>query len=973
MTSFGPVSQELAQQLQEQVQRHKLIIWLDAGNHYSAFADQLIQQRADGRLNYDVKAFRGSYLELLLELQDLTSGVGKKPLVIHLPGFNMTNVTTTPMLELYLAGTVFQKALPTLITDAAATKLPADQIASFLSKDELSLKEADDWLLSSLADDGSGLTGHLRSLNLTILIQDLLSVDGFVPGKLKQAASAAERQQIASEVTQRLASLTGAPSNWLSEHVDLSQIRPADIASNAVSWALCVEYVVDLTRPPIQEELKAVQTLPDAVRNECCRLARDLRQNRPEFYRSTALDTQDRLDIERREAVAEDLGRIDTFPFEEEKILRAAIDAIAEQKWDRAIQWAEHRTEDQSFWQRGDASRGDAWKLVSAAAEVGLAIHRAGPTLGAVSSLDAALERYTQVGSRVDLAHRRMEQIKTKRLLPGVQEFESLKEMIGALRHQWRAWADRWACDFNAACQQHGFLPRRELQQRRLFDDVVRSSVQQSDVTALFLIDGMRYEMALELYEELAGTPTTTLKLDARFAELPTVTEVGMNVLAAVSSGNRLQLALNGDRIQGFSTGTFRVNDPKSRQRAMKDRVGGSKCPWFTLQEVLERSKASLQNAIRGARLLIVESKEIDRSGHAGSGLSQFSQTLQEIKAAWRLLRDAGVQSFVLTSDHGFLFFPQVEQTTQTYGRVIDPNGRHVISSGPSGHPNEVSVPLRSLDYDCEDLHVIFPASTVPFDRGSSVQHFVHGGNSFQERVIPVMTILHAAPRGSKQEKYVVKAEAGQAAFGMHRLRATLLLDKAVLGLEFGGELVELGLQVLDGENVRVEIQEVSGGGRLEANTIVATVGQEFEVFFKLTGSVDQRVRVQLAHTTGIADVTPGVVSERYQVSIVQNVHAVKPAVTIVKPDDSGKGKESSVEKPKWLMELPSDEIRAVFAHIEMHGVITESEVATKLGGPRAVRRFSSQFDTLAKQAPFAIRIESVNGVKRYLKEGGAS
>ena len=969
-TSFGPVSQELAQQLQEQVQQHKLIIWLVSANHYSAFADQLMQQRADGRLNYDVKAFRGSYLELLLELQDLTGGVSKKPLVIHLPGFNTTNVTTTPMLELYLAGTEFEKKMLTLITDAAATKLPADQIVSFLSKDELSLKDADDWLLSSLADDGSGLTGHLRSLNLTILIHDLLTPEGFVPSQLKAAASAAERQQIASEVTQRLASLTGAPSNWLITHVDLSQIRPADIASNAVIWALCVEYVDDLTRPPIQEDLKAVQTLPDAVRNECCRLARDLRQNRPDFYRSTALDTQDRLDIERREAVAEDLGRIDTFPFEEEKILRAAIAAIAEQKWDRAIQWAEHRTEDQSFWQRGDASRGDAWKLVSAAAELGLAIHRAGPTLGVVSSLDAALERYTQVGSRVDLAHRRMEQIKTKRLLPGVQEFELLKEMIGALRHQWRAWADRWACDFNAVCQQHGFLPRRELQQRRLFDDVVRSSVQ-SAVTALFLIDGMRYEMALELYEELAGTPTT-LKLDARFAELPTVTEVGMNVLAAVSSGNRLQLALNGDRIQGFSTGSFRVNDPKSRQRAMKDRVGGSKCPWFTLQEVLERPKASLQNAIRGARLLVVESKEIDRSGHAGSGLSQFSQTLQEIKAAWRLLRDAGVKSFVITSDHGFLFFPQVEQATQTYGRVIDPNGRHVISLGPSGHPNEVSVPLRSLDYDCEDLHVIFPASTVPFDCGSKVQHFVHGGNSFQERVIPVMTILHAAPRGSKPEKYHVRAVADEPVLGMHRLKAALLLDKAVLGLEFG-EPVELGLQVLDGEDVRVEIQEVSGGGRLEANTIVATVGQEFEVFFRLTGTVDQRVRVQLAHTTGIADVTPGVVSERYQVSIVQNAHAAKPAATTVKPDDSGKGKESSVEKPKWLMELPSDEIRAVFAHLEMHGVITESEVATKLGGPRAVRRFSSQFDTLAKQAPFAIRIESVNGVKRYIKEGGAS
>ena len=971
-TSFGPVSQELAQQLQEKVQREKLIIWLDPASHYTEFADQLMRHRADGRLNYDVKGFRGSYLELLLELQDLTSGSSKKPLLIHLPGFDKQNIRSTPMLELYLAGTEFEKVLTSLVTDAAATNLPADQINSYLSKDGLTLKDADHWLQSSLADDGAGLAGHLRSLNLTILIHDLLSTDGFVPGKLKEAGTKAQRQQIAIEVTQRLASLTGAPQNWLSEYVDLSQIRPADIASNAVSWALCVEYVTDLTRPPIQEELKSVLSLPAPVRDQCCRLARDLRMNRTEFYRSTALDTQDRLKIEKDNASADDLGRIDTFPFEEEKILLAAIHAIEENHWDKAIQWAEHRTEDQSFWQRGDSSRGDAWKLVTAAAELGLAIRQAGQSLGEVSGLSAALDRYTSSGCRVDLAHRRMEQIRTKCLLPGVQEFERLKLMIGSVRHQWRAWADRWARDFNAACQKHGFLPARELQQRRLFDDVVRTSVQ-SDVTALFLIDGMRYEMAVELLEELTGTPTTTLKLEARFAELPTVTEVGMNVLAAVSSGHKLQPAITDGSIKGFSSGSFRVNDPKSRQRSMKDRVGGSKCPWLTLQDVLERSKSSLKQGISGARLVVVESKEIDSAGHAGSGLNQFSQTLQEIKAAWRLLRDAGVQSFVITSDHGFLFFPQIEQTTQTHGRTIDPHGRHVISDVSAGYEDEISVSLRSLDYECDDLHLIFPASTVPFDRGSRVQHFVHGGNSFQERVVPVMTILHAAPRKTSRDKYQIHAEPAQAAFGMHRIKATLHLDKSVLGLEFGGgEMIELGLQVLDAEDVQVELKEVTGGSRLEGNSVMAAVGQEFELFFRLNSPNDQRVRVQLVHTSGVADVTPGVLSERYQVSVSQNSQAVKPVV-VERPRRTTPEREPAPEAPAWLMELPSDEIRSVFAHLETHGVITETEIATKLGGPRAFRRFSGQFDALAKQAPFTIRIESVNGVKRYLKEGGAS
>jgi hypothetical protein len=213
-----------------------------------------------------------------------------------------------------------------------------------------------------------------------------------------------QQRKIVEEVTQRLANLTGAPTEWLHQHLKEGETRAADIATNAVSWALCVEYVVDLVRRPIQAELKVIESLSDAVRNECCRLARDLRQHRPEFYRSTALDTQDRLRDERKSPAAEDLGQIDTFPFEEEVILRASIDALGRRQWQKAIDWAEQRSDEQSFWQRDDPSRSDAWKLVLQAAALGQAIAQAGPSLGDVGSLESALARYVELGSRVDLA-----------------------------------------------------------------------------------------------------------------------------------------------------------------------------------------------------------------------------------------------------------------------------------------------------------------------------------------------------------------------------------------------------------------------------------------------------------------------------------------------------------------------------------------------------------------------------------------
>ena len=97
--------------------------------------------------------------------------------------------------------------------------------------------------------------------------------------------------------------------------------------------------------------------------------------------------------------------------------------------------------------------------------------------------------------------------------------------------------------------------------------------------------------MGEELFRQMEGTPATTATLRPRLAELPTVTEVGMNVLAPVARNGRLQVSLAGDAggVQGFQAGEFRVCDPETRKRAMHDRVGGATCPWLTLDEVVSR------------------------------------------------------------------------------------------------------------------------------------------------------------------------------------------------------------------------------------------------------------------------------------------------------------------------------------------------------------------------------------------------
>ena len=74
-----------------------------------------------------------------------------------------------------------------------------------------------------------------------------------------------------------------------------------------------------------------------------------------------------------------------------------------------------------------------------------------------------------------------------------------------------------------------------------------------------------------------------------------------------------------------------------------------------------------------------------------------------------------------------------------------------------------------------------------------------------------------------------------------------------------------------------------------------------------------------------------------------------------------------------WLEVFPDPGVRQVFQHIENFGGVNEADATQMLGGPTKFRRFSRKFEEYAEQAPFAVRIDTSSGQKRYVREGGSS
>ncbi|MGY1900768.1 BREX-6 system phosphatase PglZ [Nocardia gipuzkoensis] len=954
----GPVSAGLEADLRSWVRRHGVVVWLDQAGHYDGFVDHLMELRGSGALPYEVRAFRGSHLSLMMTLEGVASGSEKIPLVIHLPGFTEESVRSTPLLEYYAAGVRYRKSLDTLVTEAAAGRVRPDQIASFKAQPGMTLAGADAWLSALLDDTGGGFAAQLRAMKPTAVFDDLLT-EGFVAGRIGQIDNE-------DAVWERFGAWLGLPGSWRDTTLPPSRPRAEDMAFAAASWTLCVEYVGDLKRAPVSKYLALVADLPGPVIETCRAVAAHLRERHATFYQRTADETEALLTDEVDAAQAEDLGKIDTFRFEEDTVLKAALVALDRTAYDLAGEWADMRVHPKptstSFWLRDDPARQSAWQLIRDAACLGQTIAGAGTRIGVGMSdgggLEAAVSAYVQRGAAVDRAHRQLEQRRMALLYPQLPEFEALRTRLDGMRRAWREWADAWAREFNALCKAHGFLPGISQRQRTLFDQVVKPLTQEAGTTAYFVVDALRFEMGEELYRQMEGTPATTVLLKPRLAELPTVTEVGMNVLAPVEKNGRLHVSMASDigGVQGFQTGEFRVSDPETRKRAMHDRVGGGTCPWLTLEEVVSRDSTSLKRSVAQARLVVVHSQEIDNAGEKGVGPAVFDHVMQKLRAAWRLLRDAGVRRFVFTSDHGFLLLDDSAISAQAHGRRVDPQRRHVFSPVAADHAGEVRVALADLGYEGANGHVMFPETTAVFDTGRRSMSFVHGGNSLQERVIPVLTVVHRAAAGGSDVQYGIKAEAREGVSGMHCIEAQVEV-LAQRSLDFGGpKNVELALRVPDLDGVQVELCQIRGQARITGGVVVATVGERFELFFRLSGAVDARALVEIHHPSALADVVPCIPDARFTVTATRA--PVSPAARI------------GASKASWLEELTESGVRQVFEHLAAHGTVTENEAATILGSPRALRRFALEFEKYARKAPFNVRIDVVAGVKRYVREG---
>lgn len=935
MSAAPPVTSALEQRVLSELQSKRLVVWLDAEGAFTEFAGRLAERAKAKQFPASVVGFRGSFLEVMLELRGLASTIDKPPLLVHLPGFNTDSVRKTPVLEVYEAAAPLQIRLDTHVREAANGRLPLPEIERFLAQPGLTLDSADAWLAQA---GGTGTNAAVEWVNA-------LEPAEFLAHLASPASSSSTEMRTATR--RRAETLFGTTTQWM----DAWGSHHEDEAEAIIAWLLCVEYAFDLREAPKRSELAALRALPPPMVKRCQAQAARLRREQPEPYRAWALSVEAWLGPTETELDPRLLGRIDTFRFEALSIYRGAVRALAQADYVQVQSWAEAHEESAGFWVQQEQPRRWAWSLIADAARLGLALKKAEHPLKGAENLDAAVSGYVGVAADVDRAHRVFEQRFSSLYGPLLPELTALDEAFEKVRFAHDDWSKRLAAEFNAVCRKGGALPPPELQQRGLFEEVVAPLLKGGERTALFVLDALRFEMALELRDELAAAGLQ-FDLRARLAELPTITAVGMNVLAPVVRDGRLAPVLKAGRFEGFRTGETTVARPADRVKAMGLRAG-KQTRGMSLSEVRETPAEKLKNQVAQCHLLVVHGTEIDDAGETGLGVDVFEKVLRDVVTARHQLEAAGITHFVFTSDHGFLLGRG--RKAQVFGSRGEAQRRYVYSDTDRTDPGHLTVSLSSLGYDGTGV-LLFRDDTDEFKVASGPGAFTHGGNSLQERVIPVLKIWRKRPSAEVPLRIGLVCERLEPVMGIQRLKVRAQ-PLGQTSLSFSAGLVDVLVAVPQRSDIRVVVKDVSGGGAsAHAGGLRLDAGKAewAEVFFVLEGTSGERLQVELSV---LNDPTSTARPDAfYPVSFVGGPASV---VTAAAPTPTAAG---------WAERLGDVDAGKVFDYLEKHNALTEAEMVGLLGNARKARAFAARFDGFLERLTFEVEvIVGVDG-KQYRK-----
>lgn len=272
----------------------------------------------------------------------------------------------------------------------------------------------------------------------------------------------------------------------------------------------------------------------------------------------------------------------------------------------------------------------------------------------------------------------------------------------------------------------------------------------------VIISDGLRYEVAQELYYEMAKSRHEA-SIDAMLTMLPSETEY-------------TKCALLPHQSLRYADNTMLVDDQHlsgmaERIKQIRKFVPNAHC--VSMRDVLQNSKEQNRELVK-YDLLVVFQDVIDHTGHDDDPetLTQACElTISELEKAVRKLHDANSNSIWITSDHGFLFNdfeladPNKLKPIEDKTTILEKTSRYILSTSDEPFHAIMRFPLEEVSGMKGDINVALPMGAIRIKAPGASYKYAHGGASLQEMIIPV---LHSRNKDENKKEKVGVTILGQ-------------------------------------------------------------------------------------------------------------------------------------------------------------------------------------------------------------------
>lgn len=826
-----PFHDYLCDQLDDMLNKRGIVVFYDPRREFEPFFDRDLQETGTGydglprvfvkgRLTF-VARHEGSFFALRKAVEPIADLDKPEPLILYLPGVERHRQASV-LMELEKGGATYEPQLKRLALNVLRKRFTDGQIDEMLRPASVSYDDIVSFLHQGEEDtSASVLRTIFDGAQSEALITRWLADED-------KDQTIAEKDAVV-ELFKLIEARLGLP---VADNASVTETR-----EKVLRYALVGEFRSDLVEcdPP-----QSVAMVPEPPSNEHVErlrnLAESLRRGHAERYVTLANKVEAGLGLGKANIDAGHLGNIDTFRFEERALLAHAGELICARDYKKALGIVAGRS--RSFWIDRDVRRQTQWEACRLMAELGREIAKVGPALSKGNGNSAKwVQAYTSEDGwfRVDELQRRLETWVAK-----MDEEPETEGSLAVVRRGHEELLKKMADGFAKVLGEAAWTVPGALHQTRVYPEVVQNM---GGRVAYFFVDAMRFEMGVELARQLKGTKDLTIR--PAIAALPTITPVGMAALlpgasasfSVVERKSKLAASIEGTEMSGLSE---RLKFLKAKVPDVVD---------IALGKVLSSSPSKLNKSIGNASLVVVRSQEIDALGENVDELTAraaMEGVIGNVARAVRKLASAGIESFVVTADHGHQFSVRKDDDMKTDNPGGDTVGIHRrcwIGHGGTTPLGTVRVSGAELGYDT-NLDFVFPTGLGVFKSGGGLS-FHHGSVSLQELVIPVVS-LRIPLKDSKIPQGRTAKISGAPAAITNRTFAVQVRVRGQLDL-WGGTDETVATRVIlvsDGEQVGQAGLALGGDLDRAAGVLEVSSGQEATVGMMLNRDDVQWLRI---------------------------------------------------------------------------------------------------------------------------------